>query len=141
MRPGLFAILISILSFIACKKEGKENTPVPFLTEKIWTLDTITINPPANYNNLTSSDQFAYRSAVGWLTGAKINFRENSSVTCDGDHDFGYYQWRMIGNNKDIEVLKTTSARDTLFDWTADSQQFTYKRTLTPSLNCTFIYK
>ena len=51
----------------ACKKNEKVYTPVPFLTAKKWTTDTIIINPPATYNQLSANDQQSYRIAVGFF--------------------------------------------------------------------------
>jgi hypothetical protein len=139
-------LFLSILSFllltVSCKKEQPRNTPVPFLTGKIWTGDTITIDPPAAYNLLTTTEQQEYRISMGWFNKkAQLTFNEDGSVTSGGDYDFGYYQWRMINNNKDIEVLISRGTKDTLFNWSADGQQFTYGQNYNPSYNSTLVYK
>jgi len=116
------------------------HTPVPFLTGRLWKLDTITINPPAIYNQLSASDQRAYDLALGWEKGATVKFNEDGTVTCEGDWDFGYYEWRMIHDSADIEVLVSVGTKDTLFNWACDNQQFTYLRTFSPSFDCTMVY-
>ena len=64
-------VLMSLLmaySLFACRKEeGKEDkiyTPVPFLTGRTWVADTITINPPMTFSQLSSADQQSYRALM-----------------------------------------------------------------------------
>jgi hypothetical protein len=143
MKQLLLAGCILILWTVSCKKPSTVqtvHTPVPFLTGRLWTLDTITINPPAIYNQLSASDQRAYDLALGWEKGATVTFNEDGTVTCEGDWDFGYYKWRMIHDSADIEVLVSIGTKDTLFNWAADSQQFTYLRSFNPSFECTMVY-
>ena len=146
MKWFLLSIIYLLLIPVSCKKEQNKNadtnTPVPFLTGKNWTADTLTINPPLTYNQLSASDQQAYNAALGWWAKhAQLIFNENSSVTCGGDWDFGYKQWRMISNNTDIEVISGNGRKDTLFNWTADNLNFTYQKMINHSFNCTLIYK
>ena len=146
MRLFILYIFSLSLVVVSCKKDHNKstniNTPVPFLTGKKWTADTLTINPPLTYNLLSASDQQAYNAALGWWAKhAQITFNENGSVTCGGDYDFGYIQWSLIHNNTDIEVLSGNSQKDTLFNWTADNLNFTYQKMINYSFNCTLIYK
>jgi hypothetical protein len=138
----LFLLLLPLLLInAACKKEVKIYTPVPFLTGKKWTSDTITINPPATYSQLNANDQQTYRIAVGFFKNAFLTFNEDATVTGGGDWDFGYYQWKMINNNRDIETLISNNRKDTLYNWTADNQYFTYQKRFNQSFDCTFIFK
>jgi hypothetical protein len=43
-----FGLLLAISFFSACKKEDDQDKFIPFLTGRIWSGDTITINPAAN---------------------------------------------------------------------------------------------
>jgi hypothetical protein len=146
MKLFILYIFSLFLVVVSCKKDHNKttaiNTPVPFLTGKKWTADTLTIIPPQTYNQLSASDQQAYNAALGWWAKhALITINENGSVTCGGDYVFGYVQWRMINNNTDIEVISGNGRRDTLFNWTANSLNFTYRTTINQSFNCTAIYK
>ncbi len=138
-------LVLAVLSFLfinaACKKDEKVYTPVPFLTGKKWTSDTITINPPATYNQLNANDQQSYRVAVGFFKNTFLIFNEDGTVSGGGDYDFGYNQWRLINNNRDIETLSANNRKDTLFNWTADNQRFTYQRRFNQSFDCTIIFK
>ena len=111
------------------------------LTGKKWTSDTITINPPATYNQLNANDQQSYRIAVGFFKNTFLIFNEDGTVSGGGDYDFGYNQWRLINNNRDIETLSANNRKDTLFNWTADNQRFTYQRRFNQSFDCTIIFK
>lgn len=144
---NLFLLVLALVTMMtSCKKDDNSPaevlTPVPFLTGKKWTVDTVTINAPATYNQLSADEQFAYRSLLLWWgKKAQITFNENGSVTSEGDYDLGYYKWRMINTSKDIEVLISNGGRkDTLFNWTASSQQFTCQR-FNPSYTSTVIWK
>lgn len=146
MRLVLFSLFSFLLIASSCKRDHDKNTvrnnPVPFLTGKKWTADTLTINPPLTYNQLSASDQQAYLAALGWWAKhAQLTINENGSVTCGGDYDFGYVQWRLINNNSDIEVIRSNGQKDTLFNWTADSFNFTYQKMINHTYNCTWIYK
>jgi hypothetical protein len=138
----LLVVLSPFLLFTtACKKTEKNLTPVPFLTGKKWTSDTITINPPVTYNQLNAGDQQAYNLAVGFFKNAFLTFNEDGTVSGSGDYDFGYYQWRLVNNNTDIEALIPNNRKDTLFNWTANNQQFTFRKRLNESFWCTVIFK
>jgi hypothetical protein len=117
------------------------HTSVPFLTGRLWTLDTILINPPATYDQLTPDQQRIYDLALGWTRKAELTFNTDGTVTGGGNWDFGYYRWRMINNSTDIEVLVGQAAtKDTLFSWAADSQQFTYIKSLDTAFKGTLVY-
>jgi hypothetical protein len=141
MKLVFLLALAVALTEVSCKKEKNKPMPVPFLTGRKWTADTITINPPAVYNLLNADDQQNYRTANGWFKNAEITFNEDGSVTSGGDYDFGYYQWILINNNSDIEVLVSNGRRDTLFNWAANNLQLTYRKAFSPSYDCTFVYK
>jgi len=141
MKSLLLAGSILILGTVSCKKDNTvSHTSVPFLTGRSWKLDTITINPPATYDQLSPSDQRVYNLVLGWEKEATLRFNEDATVTCGGDWDFGYTKWRMIHDSADIEVLVSIGTKDTLFNWAADNQQFTYLRTFSPSFHCTMVY-
>ena len=138
----LMLVALPVLLFtVSCKKDKQANVSVPFLTAKKWTCDTITINLPATYNLLNTADQQTYTHAIAWFKNAELTFNEDGTVTTGGDYDFGYYKWRLINNNTDIEMLVSTGTKDTLFNWSADNLHFTYSKRFSPSYNCTFIYK
>jgi hypothetical protein len=140
IRVLLLVLLPLLLITTACKKT-KVFTPVPFLTGKTWTSDTVTIVPPATYNQLNPYDQQTYNIVVGFFKNAFLIFNEDGTVTGGGDYDFGFYQWRLINNNTDIEVLVPNNKKDTLFNWTANSQHFTFRKRLNQSFDCTYIFK
>jgi hypothetical protein len=144
---ALFLLVLPLSVIVASCKKNKNTppevlTPVPFITGKKWTVDTVTINAPAAYNQLNADEQLAYRNLLLWWgKKAQITFNENGSVTSEGGYDLGYYKWRMINTGKDIEVLISNGGRkDTLFKWTANSQQFTYQM-FNPSYTSTVIWK
>jgi hypothetical protein len=130
--------------FMSCKKgkeTGKISTPVPFLTGKKWTSDTITVNPPAVYSQLNAIDKGKYRDALAWFKNAQITFNENGSVTCGGDYDFGYTYWKLVNNGADIEVQFFSIPKDTLHQWSADNQRFSYNLPYNSSLSFRYFFK
>ncbi len=146
MNTKLLIITFLLISFLApgtsCKKESSTenlNPPPPYLTERKWVLDTITINPPATYNALSDSEIFLYNAALGWLKNAELTLNTNGMVTTGGNWDFGYNNWRLINNNADIEVA-LTGGKDTLHSWIADKTHFSYVH-LISSFNCTYLFK
>lgn len=141
MKLVLVFVLPVFLFSASCKKEKKTNKAIPFLTGEKWTSDTITINPPVTYSQLSTNDQQTYRNALAWFKNAQLTFNEDGSVTSGGDWDFGYYKWKMINYNTDIEVLITTGTKDTLFNWMADNLYFAYYKSFSPFFNCTLIFK
>jgi hypothetical protein len=146
MKIFFVTTLALLVIAVSCKKDKDTPapaplTPVPFLTGKKWTADTITINAPATYNQLNANEQFDYRAGLQWWgKKALLTFNENGTVTSGGDWDMGYNFWKLINNNTDIEILISNGRKDTLFNWTANNQQFTYRKVM-PSYNSTFIYK
>lgn len=144
MKRLLLIASTFLLWTFACKKDNTIHTihtPVPFLTARLWTLDTILVNPPTTYNQLTPVQQREYDLALGWEKNAELTFNEDGTVTCGGNWDFAYYRWWLVNDGKDIEVLAgPTATKDTLFNWAADSHQFTYQRSLDPAFACTFVY-
>ena len=143
-------IVISLLGvfLFACKKEKEKKvyTPVPFLTGRLWIADTITINPPMTFAQLSASDQQAYRGANGWFKIAKLGLNDDGTVTQDGDYDFGYKTWRLVNNNLDIEMSKTNGTKQVLKNWVADATHFSYTYqqlnfSPTATLDCTLAYK
>jgi hypothetical protein len=140
------SILVSFLAVYfmsACKKEEKIYTPVPFLTGRIWIADTITINPPMTYSQLSNADQQSYRAAYGWFKIARLTLNDNGAVTSGGDYDFGYRTWRLINNNLDIEMTLNNGDKQILRNWVADASHFSYNGTirLNTTFDGTFVYK
>ena len=58
-----FVTLLSIYFFSACEKKDERDTFIPFLTERLWKGDTITINPPLTYEQLSIEDQQSFHTA------------------------------------------------------------------------------
>lgn len=130
-----------VYSLSACKKEKKIYTPVPFLTGRTWIADTITINPPVTYSQLSNSDQQSYRNSLGWFKLARLTLNDDGTVTCGGDWDFGYKTWRLVNNNLDIEMSLTNGNIQVLRNWVADATHFSYTLPFNPTFDCTFVYK
>ena len=133
-------ILLTVYSLSACKKEKKTYTPVPFLTGRTWIADTITINPPLTYNQLSSAEQESYRRAVAWFK-AQLTFNEDGSVTCGGDWDYGYTTWRLINNDADIEVFDRNGNKHILHNWVADAVHLSYTLLQNSSFDCSLVYR
>lgn len=139
-------ILISLLTanfLVACKKEDKIYTPVPFLTSRTWIGDTITINPPMTYSQLSNTDQQSYRGAIGWFKNARLTLNDDGTVTSGGDYDFGYKTWRLVNNNLDIEMKMTSFYGQThiLRNWVADTFHFSYTVPFNTTFDVTLVYK
>ena len=128
-------------SLSACRKEEKIYTPVPFLTGRIWIADTITINPPMTYSQLSGADQQSYRAANGWFKIAKLTLNDDGSVTYNGDYDFGYKTWRLVNNNLDIEMTLNNGTIQVLRNWVADASHFSYTIPFNTTFDCTLVYK
>lgn len=141
----LLTFFLAVFFFLgSCKKSEKNekiNTPVPFLTGKKWTSDTITINLPATYSQLSVNDQKKYRNALAWFKNAQVTFNEDGSVTCGGDYDFGYTYWKLVNNGADIEVQFFSIPKDNLLQWSADSQSFSYNLPVNSSLSFRYFFK
>jgi len=141
---SIFVSFLTIYSLSGCKKEEKIYTPVPFLTGRTWIADTITINPPVTYSQLSSTDQQSYRQANGWFRIAKLTLNDNGTVTDGGDYDFGYKTWRLVNNNLDIEMTLYNGNKQVLQNWIADANHFSYTLQLnitTTILDCSLVYK
>jgi hypothetical protein len=140
--PGwIFISFMAVSSFSACKKESRTYTPVPFLTGRTWIAETITINPPMTYAQLSSTDQQSYRAANGWFKIARLALNDDGTVTYNGDYDFGYKTWRLINNNLDIEMTIYNGSRQVLRNWGADSIHFSYSIPFNSNFDCTLVYE
>jgi hypothetical protein len=143
------SIIIALLLFYslsACKKgenkkEEKTYTPVPFLTARTWIADTITINLPMTYSQLNNADQQSYRGAIGWFRLAKLTLNDDGTVTCGGDYDVGYKNWRLVNNNLDIEMTSRDGSIHVLRNWVADNSHFSYTVQFNYDFDCTHVYK
>src|SRR5438477_2243184 len=138
-------ILMSLYFFSACEKRGETEAFVPFLTGRIWKGDTITINPPTTYTQLSIADQQSFNSAGLRFRDAQLTFNEDATVTTGGDYDPGYTKWRLVNNGADIEVTLSNGSTSILRNWVADAVHFSYTILFTTSKNnsfdCTLIYK
>ena len=145
------SIILCFLAFYffpACKKQSKSEepiyTPVPFLTSRTWRADTITVNPPLTYAQLSSADQQSLRQANAWFKIATLVLNDNGTVT-QADYDFGYKTWRLIHNNSDIEMTLYNGNKQILRNWVADAIHFSYSNALkfnaNTTLECTLVYK
>ena len=148
MRRSILFLVIGILFSVyflpGCKKEEKTVTHVPFLTGKTWKGDTITVNPPLTYSQLSSADQQSLRNANAWFKIATLRLNEDGTVT-QTDYDFGYKKWHLINNNLDIEMTLNNGSKQVLRSWVADANRFYYKYAIDPgngtSLDCTLYLK
>ncbi len=139
----LLLITIVLVTGYACSKTDIQPAPVPpppYLTGKTWTLDTITINPPATYASLTDAEKFDYNATLGWFTNAELFFNADGTMRCGGDWDFGYQQWQLANSGADIKVTPA-AGDDTMRAWVANSSSFTYVSLVGGTVHCTFIYK
>src|SRR5438477_8316936 len=107
-------ILMSLYFFSACEKRGDTEAFVPFLTGRIWKGDTITINPPTTYTQLSIADQQSFNSAKLWFRNTQLTLNEDATVTTGGDYDPGYAKWRLANNGADIEVTLSNGGTSTL---------------------------
>jgi len=136
--------LLSIYFFSACKKENERDTFVPFLTDRLWKGDTITINPPLTDQQLSIEDQQSFHTANLWFKNAQITLDEKGTVTTGGDYDLGYKTWKLVNNDADIEITLNNGNKLILSNWQADPLSFTYTSSYTTresSFDCTFVYK
>lgn len=147
---SILVCFLAIYVLSACKKEDKDKdeekiyTPVPLLTGRTWIADTITINPPLTYSQLSNTDQQSFRQANAWFKIARLILNDNGTVT-QADYDFGYKTWRLVNNNADIEITLYNGDKQVLRNWVADATHFSYTNTLkfntTTSFACTLVYK
>ena len=139
--------LLAVYSLIACKKEDKTKmeekiyTPVPFLTGRTWIADTITINPPMTYAQLSNTDQQSYRAFLGWFKIARLTLNDDGTVKDGGDFDYGYKTWRLVNNNLDIEMTSVNGNKYILRNWVADTIHFSYTVPFNTNFDCTTVYK
>lgn len=140
-----FVALVVMYFFSACKKEDGHETFVPFLTDRLWKGDTITINPPLTYEQLSLEDQQSFHTTILWFKNAQITLNEDGTVKSNGDFDPGYKNWRLVDNDADIEMILANGNTLIFRNWLADPFNFSYTSsfTTTPnkSFDCTFIYK
>jgi len=139
---GVFLCLL--IAAGSCSKDNNNKTPVPpYLTDRVWTLDTITIRLPATYNTLSDADKLSYHAALGWLKGADVWFNSNGTAADgpSGNWDFGYASWKLINNSADLEVTLAIGSKDTLRSWTADAKQFSYVHPVTANFDGLLIFK
>ena len=140
-----FVTLVAICFFSACEKEDEHDTPVPFLTNRLWKGDTMTINPPLTYDQLSADDQQSFNNATRWFKNAQITFNEDGTVKSSGDFDPGYKRWKLVDNDADIEMTLASGNTLILRNWVADPFSFSYTGPFTPTPNksfeCTFNYK
>ena len=137
----IFISLLMVYSLFACKKEEKIYTPVPFLTGRTWIADTITINPPMTYSQLSNADQQSYRGSLGWFKPAKLTLNDDGTVISGGDYDIGYKTWRLVNNNLDIEMTSRDASTHILRNWVADNIHFSYTVQFNTNFDCTHVYK
>ena len=140
-----FALLLVIYFFSACEKEDEEDRFIPFLTGRIWKGDTIIINPPLTYEQLSIEDQQSFHTNILWFKNVRITLDEDGTVKSGGDYDPGYNRWRLVNNDADIEITLTSGNTLILRNWLADPFNFSYVSTFTTtpnkSFDCTFNYK
>jgi hypothetical protein len=82
--------LLAICFFSACEKEDEHDTFIPFLTDRLWKGDTITINAPLSYEQLTSEDQQTFQATTSLFRNTQITLNEDGTVKSSGDFDPGY---------------------------------------------------
>jgi len=139
-----FVTLLSIYFFSACKKENEQEIFVPFLTDRLWKGDTIMINPPLSYQQLSINDQQSLLTSNRWFKNAQVTLNEDGTVTMSGDFDPGYRRWKLVNNDADIEMTLSNGNKLILRNWQADPISFSYTSSfITPdnSFDCTFVYK
>jgi hypothetical protein len=140
-----FVMLLSSYFFSACQKEDGRDTFIPFLTERLWRGDTITINPPLTDEQLSIEEQQSLLTATRWFKNAQITLNDDGTVTMSGDYDPGYKRWRLVDNDADIEMTLSNGNKLILRNWLADPFNFSYTGVFTTarnnSFNCTFNYK
>lgn len=137
----LVAGIAILLVLGACKKDKVTYTPVPFLTGRVWYGDTVTINPPTTFNQLSPAEQQAYMASILWFRNAEITFNDDGTVTSGGDYDFGYDRWKLVNNNTDIEVHSLNGNYYILKNWVADAVHLSYILPSSASYGQTLVYK
>jgi len=139
-----FLSLFAVYSFCSCEKEDERDAYVPFLTDRLWQGDTIKINPPLTYDQLSTEEQQSFRKSVLWFKNAQVTLNGDGTVTTSGDYDLGFKKWRLTNNNADIEITLYSGTTSILRGWQADPVNFSYTSsyvTQDNSFDCTFVYK
>lgn len=140
-----FLLVLAIYFLSSCEKEDERDTFIPFLTDRLWIGDTMTINPPLTYEQLSIEDQQSVHTAILSLKNAQITLNDDGTVATSGDYDPGYKRWRLIDNNADIEMTLTNGNRLIFRNWLADPINFSYTNSFTTARNnsfdCTVRYK
>jgi hypothetical protein len=143
-RNWAFLTLLTIYFFSGCKKENEQDTFVPFLTDRLWKGDTVTINPPLTFAQLSTEEQQSFHTSVLWFKNAQVTLNEDGTVTMSGDYDLGYKRWKLVNNDADIEMTLANGNKLILRNWQADPVNFSYTSsyiTQDNSFDCTFVYK
>jgi hypothetical protein len=125
---SLFLFLIAVLIFFSsCKKESNkpELTPVPFLTGRLWVADTLELTPPVLISQLSTTEKQNFLVANNFFKMAGLQLNENGTVI-QGDWDFGYSSWKLINNDRDIEMKKNDGTTEVLRNWSATTTRFSY---------------
>ena len=140
-----FVTVLAIYFFSACEKENEHDTFIPFLSDRLWTGDTITINPPLTYEQLSVEDQQSFHIATSWFKNVRITLNDDGTVKNSGDFDPGYQKWRLLNNDADIEMTLADGSTLILRTWAADPFKFSYTSSFSTasdkSFDCTFSYK
>jgi hypothetical protein len=140
-----FAMLLTICFFPACEKADEHDTSIPFLTDRLWQGDTITINLPLTYEQLSVEDQQSFHTATSWFKNSQITLNEDGTVKSSGDFNPGFKRWALVNNDADIEMTLDNGNTLILRNWTADPFDFLYTSSFTTmpnkSFDCTFNYK
>ena len=64
---------------------------------------------------LTDNQKFYHNASLSWSKEkAQITFKNDGSVSCSGDRDYGYTHWELMNDQKDIRVAQGTIGYDTL---------------------------
>jgi len=137
-------VLLGIYFFSACEKENERETFIPFLTDRLWKGDTITINSPVTYEQLSIEEQQSFHSSVLWFKNAQVTLNENGTVTMSGDYDLGFKRWKLVNNDADIEMTLNNGNQSILRGWQADPFNFSYTSSYVThdnSFEVTFVYK
>jgi hypothetical protein len=137
-------VLLGIYFFSACEKENERETFIPFLTDRLWKGDTITINPPFTYEQLSIEEQQSFHQSVLWFKNAQVTLNEDGTVTMSGDYDLGFKRWQLVNNDADIEMTLNNGNQSILRGWQADPFNFSYTSSFVThdnSFDVTFVYK
>jgi|KBSMisStaDraftv2_1062788.scaffolds.fasta_scaffold1774216_1 hypothetical protein len=104
--------------------------------------DTIMINPPLTYEQLSVGDQQSFHNGALWFRNAQIILNEDGTVKSSGDFDPGYKRWKLVDNDADIEMTLGNGTTLILRNWMADPFNFSYTgpyNTTNKSFECTSV--